>query len=87
MGVSTSAPDEGVAVVTVGFSPFNALPVQGWYDFAAAVRATGAGPRAASRLLPRSCTGTARSGASSRVNGCSTRRWNRPGRSPPRTGS
>ncbi|MFF9145758.1 enoyl-CoA hydratase family protein [Streptomyces sp. NPDC014861] len=45
MGVSTSAPDEGVAVVTVDFPPVNALPVRGWYDLAAAVRAAGADPR------------------------------------------
>ncbi|MBC9724789.1 enoyl-CoA hydratase family protein [Streptomyces sp. TRM68367] len=46
MGVSTSAPEEGVAVVTVDFPPVNALPVQGWYDLAAAVRAAGADPKA-----------------------------------------
>ncbi|MFD8011685.1 enoyl-CoA hydratase family protein [Streptomyces sp. NPDC058955] len=45
MGVSTSAPDEGIAVVTVDFPPVNALPVQGWYDLAAAVRAAGADPK------------------------------------------
>ncbi|WP_031008164.1 enoyl-CoA hydratase family protein [Streptomyces sp. NRRL F-5727] len=45
MGVSTSVPDEGVAVVTVDFPPVNALPVQGWYDLAAAVRAAGADPK------------------------------------------
>ncbi|MFD5767370.1 enoyl-CoA hydratase family protein [Streptomyces sp. NPDC127049] len=45
MGVSTSAPDEGVAVVTVDFPPVNALPVRGWYDLAAAVRAVGADPK------------------------------------------
>ncbi|WP_405702132.1 enoyl-CoA hydratase family protein [Streptomyces sp. NBC_01383] len=44
MGVSTSAPEEGVAVVTVDFPPVNALPVQGWYDLAAAVRTAGADP-------------------------------------------
>ncbi|MFH0518002.1 enoyl-CoA hydratase family protein [Streptomyces sp. M41] len=44
MGVSTSAPEEGVSVVTVDFPPVNALPVQGWYDLAAAVRAAGADP-------------------------------------------
>ncbi|WP_436740087.1 enoyl-CoA hydratase family protein [Streptomyces sp. BBFR102] len=44
MGVSTSAPDQGVAVVTVDFPPVNALPVQGWYDLATAVRAAGADP-------------------------------------------
>ncbi|WP_282692513.1 enoyl-CoA hydratase family protein [Streptomyces sp. CC208A] len=45
MGVSTSVPDEGVAVVTVDFPPVNALPVRGWYDLAAAVRAAGADPK------------------------------------------
>ncbi|MEU6086723.1 enoyl-CoA hydratase family protein [Streptomyces sp. NPDC047085] len=45
MGVSTSAPEQGVAVVTVDFPPVNALPVQGWYDLAAAVRAAGADPK------------------------------------------
>lgn len=44
MGVSTSVPREGVAVVTVDFPPVNALPVQGWYDLATAVRAAGADP-------------------------------------------
>ncbi|MEV8457514.1 enoyl-CoA hydratase family protein [Streptomyces sp. NPDC052095] len=45
MGVSTSAPEEGVAVVTVDFPPVNALPVRGWHDLAAAVRAAGADPQ------------------------------------------
>ncbi|MGW8598280.1 enoyl-CoA hydratase family protein, partial [Streptomyces sp. NPDC055893] len=44
MGVSTSEPDDGVAVVTVDFPPVNALPVQGWYDLATAVRTVGADP-------------------------------------------
>ncbi|QRX95604.1 enoyl-CoA hydratase family protein [Streptomyces noursei] len=44
MGVSTSAPDRGVAVVTVDFPPVNALPVQGWYDLADAIRAAGRDP-------------------------------------------
>ena len=44
MGVSTSAPEEGIAVITVDFPPVNALPVQGWYELAAAVRAAGADP-------------------------------------------
>lgn len=44
MGVSTSVPQEGVAVVTVDFPPVNALPVRGWHDLAAAVRAAGADP-------------------------------------------
>lgn len=41
MGVSTSSPDKGVALVTVDFPPVNALPVQGWYDLADALRAAG----------------------------------------------
>ncbi|MGW2648725.1 enoyl-CoA hydratase family protein [Streptomyces sp. NPDC001393] len=45
MGVSTSVPEDGVAVVTVDFPPVNALPVQGWHDLAAAVRAAGADPK------------------------------------------
>ncbi|WP_030983349.1 enoyl-CoA hydratase family protein [Streptomyces sp. NRRL S-1813] len=44
MGVSTSEPDQGIVVVTAGFPPVNALPVQGWYDLAAAVRAAGRDP-------------------------------------------
>lgn len=44
MGVSTSVPEEGVAFVTVNYPPVNALPVQGWYDLATAVRAAGADP-------------------------------------------
>ncbi|WP_351225536.1 enoyl-CoA hydratase family protein [Streptomyces sp. NPDC002133] len=41
MGVSTSGPEKGISVVTVDFPPVNALPVQGWYDLADAVRAAG----------------------------------------------
>ncbi|MFI1497399.1 enoyl-CoA hydratase family protein [Streptomyces platensis] len=44
MGVSTSTPDKGIAVITVDFPPVNALPVQGWYDLADAVRAAGHDP-------------------------------------------
>ncbi|MDQ8701587.1 enoyl-CoA hydratase family protein [Streptomyces sp. LHD-70] len=44
MGVSTSAPDKGIARVTVDFPPVNALPVQGWYDLADAVTAAGRDP-------------------------------------------
>ncbi|MEU8953010.1 enoyl-CoA hydratase family protein [Streptomyces sp. NPDC048518] len=44
MSVSTSAPDKGVAVVTVDHPPVNALPVQGWFDLADAVRAAGRDP-------------------------------------------
>ncbi|KUF14364.1 MULTISPECIES: enoyl-CoA hydratase family protein [Streptomyces] len=44
MSVSTSAPESGVAVVTVDHAPVNALPVRGWYDLADAVRAAGRDP-------------------------------------------
>ncbi|MER6632181.1 enoyl-CoA hydratase family protein [Streptomyces sp. NPDC000987] len=44
MGVSASAPDKGVAVITVDYPPVNALPVRGWHDLAAAVRVAGADP-------------------------------------------
>ncbi|WP_405747615.1 enoyl-CoA hydratase family protein [Streptomyces sp. NBC_01525] len=46
MGVSVSRPEEGVRVVTVDVPPVNALPVQGWYDLADAVRTAGADPGA-----------------------------------------
>ncbi|WP_434588538.1 enoyl-CoA hydratase family protein [Streptomyces sp. A5-4] len=44
MGVSTSSPDKGIRVVTADFPPVNALPVQGWYDLADAVRTAGRDP-------------------------------------------
>ncbi|MCX5270771.1 enoyl-CoA hydratase family protein [Streptomyces virginiae] len=44
MGVSTSSPEKGIALVTVDFPPVNALPVQGWYDLADALRAPGRDP-------------------------------------------
>ncbi|MFJ6753614.1 enoyl-CoA hydratase family protein [Streptomyces sp. NPDC091273] len=44
MGVSTSSPDKGIALVTADFPPVNALPVQGWYDLADALRAAGRDP-------------------------------------------
>ena len=49
MGVSTSSPEEGpgkngIAVVTVDFPPVNALPVDGWFALADAVRAAGRDP-------------------------------------------
>jgi enoyl-CoA hydratase len=43
MGISTSTSD-GIAVVTVDFPPVNAVPVQGWFDLADAVRAAGRDP-------------------------------------------
>ncbi|MCX4861132.1 enoyl-CoA hydratase family protein [Streptomyces canus] len=50
MGVSTSPPEkgpekDGIAVVTVDFPPVNALPVDGWFALADAVRAAGRDPR------------------------------------------
>ncbi|MCY0961057.1 enoyl-CoA hydratase family protein [Streptomyces sp. H27-H5] len=44
MGVSTSGPDKGIALVTVDFPPVNALPVQGWYELADTLRAAGRDP-------------------------------------------
>ncbi|WP_228183033.1 enoyl-CoA hydratase family protein [Streptomyces anulatus] len=44
MTVSTTSPADGVRVVTVDRPPVNALPVQGWYDLADAVRAAGRDP-------------------------------------------
>ncbi|MFC4613033.1 enoyl-CoA hydratase family protein [Streptomyces maoxianensis] len=44
MGVSTASPEKGIRVVTVDFPPVNALPVQGWYDLADAVRTAGRDP-------------------------------------------
>ncbi|MFF6775016.1 enoyl-CoA hydratase family protein [Streptomyces sp. NPDC012637] len=44
MGVSTSRPDKGVALVTVDFPPVNALPVQGWYELTDALRTAGRDP-------------------------------------------
>ncbi|MQY37458.1 Carnitinyl-CoA dehydratase [Streptomyces sp. RB17] len=45
MVVSTSVPEDGIAVVTVDFPPVNALPVHGWYELAACLRAAGADPK------------------------------------------
>lgn len=44
MTVSTASPSDGVRVVTMDRPPVNALPVQGWYDLADAVRAAGRDP-------------------------------------------
>jgi enoyl-CoA hydratase len=43
MGIGTSTTD-GIAVVTVDFPPVNALPVQGWFDLADAIRVAGRDP-------------------------------------------
>ncbi|MEU1132210.1 enoyl-CoA hydratase family protein [Streptomyces sp. NPDC005900] len=42
--VTTSVPDDGVTVVTVDRPPANALPAQGWFELADAVRAAGRDP-------------------------------------------
>lgn len=44
MGVSTSCPEKGIALVTVDFPPVNALPVSGWSALADAVRSAGRDP-------------------------------------------
>ncbi|MFF9404447.1 enoyl-CoA hydratase family protein [Streptomyces anandii] len=41
MGVSLTAAESGISVVTVDFPPVNALPVSGWFALAEAVRAAG----------------------------------------------
>ncbi|MFI6283715.1 enoyl-CoA hydratase family protein [Streptomyces sp. NPDC051018] len=51
MGVSTASPAEGVRLVTADYPPVNALPVQGWYDLADAVRAAGRDPAVRSVVL------------------------------------
>ena len=43
MGISTTTAD-AVRVVTVDYPPVNAVPVQGWFDLADAVRAAGRDP-------------------------------------------
>ncbi|MEL5958394.1 enoyl-CoA hydratase family protein [Streptomyces sp. CLV115] len=44
MGVSTTSPAKGIRLVTVDHPPVNALPVQGWYDLADALRTAGRDP-------------------------------------------
>jgi enoyl-CoA hydratase len=43
MGISTTS-DGAIAIVTVDFPPVNAIPVQGWFDLAGAVRSAGHDP-------------------------------------------
>jgi enoyl-CoA hydratase len=43
LGISTARAD-GIAVVTVDYPPVNALPVQGWFELAAAVQEAGRDP-------------------------------------------
>ncbi|MGV9453927.1 enoyl-CoA hydratase family protein [Streptomyces sp. NPDC003635] len=44
MSVSTSSPEKGIRLVTVDHPPVNALPVNGWYALADAIRAAGRDP-------------------------------------------
>jgi enoyl-CoA hydratase len=44
MTVSSSLVDDGLVTVTVDHPPVNALPVQGWFDIADALRAAGDDP-------------------------------------------
>jgi enoyl-CoA hydratase len=44
MGISSNQPETGITVVTIDFPPVNALPVQGWFDLADAVRDAGQDP-------------------------------------------
>jgi len=41
VGITTSSAGDGVTLVTVDYPPVNALPVQGWFDLADAIRAAG----------------------------------------------
>jgi enoyl-CoA hydratase len=45
MSVSTSSPEKGISLVTVDVPPVNALPVDGWFALADAVRGAGRDPR------------------------------------------
>ncbi|HSI27255.1 MAG TPA: enoyl-CoA hydratase family protein [Aeromicrobium sp.] len=42
--ISSELRDDGIRVVTMSHPPVNALPVQGWFDLAAALDAAGADP-------------------------------------------
>ena len=44
MGISTTRPEDGIAVVTVDYPPVNAIPVQGWFDLADEVLDAGQDP-------------------------------------------
>jgi enoyl-CoA hydratase len=51
MTVRSDRRADGVAVVTLDFPPVNALPVHGWFDLAAQVRAAGDDPAARAVVL------------------------------------
>jgi enoyl-CoA hydratase len=50
VGIEVSSGD-GIAEVVIDFPPVNALPVQGWFDLAAAVTAAGEDPQVRAVLL------------------------------------
>src|SRR5215470_475524 len=50
MGIEVSAGD-GIAEVVMDYPPVNALPVQGWFDLAAAVTAAGGDPQVRAVVL------------------------------------
>src|SRR5579875_3307861 len=43
-GIRTDRREDAIAVVTLDYPPVNALPVQGWFDLADALRAAGRDP-------------------------------------------
>lgn len=44
MTVTVARPETGITTVTIDYPPVNALPVQGWFDLARAVREAGEDP-------------------------------------------
>jgi enoyl-CoA hydratase len=50
MGIEVSSGD-GIAEVVIDFPPVNALPVQGWFDLAAAITAAGEDPQVRAVVL------------------------------------
>jgi enoyl-CoA hydratase len=44
MGISSALRDDGIRVLTMDYPPVNALPVQGWFDLAAALEDAGRDP-------------------------------------------
>lgn len=68
MGVSTTSPAEGVRVVTVDHPPVNALPVQGWYDLADALRTAGRDPEVRCVVLAAAGRGSTRASTSRRCS-------------------
>lgn len=51
MGINTATHDSGIHVITVDYPKVNALPVQGWFDLAAAMNDAGADSEARAVIL------------------------------------